>query len=80
MIQQVLWRLFHIQDGINTASDDIKAKNKELVKLRKEHVRPSPAWSTRSGAMTDPTNVCSLSLRAPSGLARRVSRPPFPEP
>ena len=37
VVGQVLWRLFHIQDGINTASDDIKQKNKELAKLRKEH-------------------------------------------
>lgn len=35
----MLWRLYHIQQGIETASEDIKSKNKELVMLRKEHVR-----------------------------------------
>lgn len=36
MLQHVLWKLFHIQAGIDSASSSILSKNAELAKLRKE--------------------------------------------
>lgn len=36
VLQHVLWKLFHIQVGIDGASSSIESTNAELVKLRKE--------------------------------------------
>lgn len=41
-MQHVLWRLYHIQEGIDSASADVMQKNAELKGLRMQHVSFRP--------------------------------------